>query len=159
MDSVRIDRDSLPVSFPTHCHPPRFWEQLGRTIATFGFLEEVLGRAIFAFTATREYDAHEIEAAFGAWLPILEKALTDSLCDLADAYAKSVRENQGLRIQDVEELVVSIKETAAVRNALCHGSRAMLSTRLRRRAGSFQGAAVARRKNYGVTTIRNCQKE
>ena len=35
---------------------PQFWEQLGRTVATYGFLEEVLGKAIFAFTATRNYE-------------------------------------------------------------------------------------------------------
>ncbi len=32
---------SLPPSFPTHQHSPKFWEQLGRTVATFGCLEEV----------------------------------------------------------------------------------------------------------------------
>ena len=50
-----IDREKLPQLFPTHGHSPQFWEQLGRTIATYGFLEEVLGKAIFAFTATRTY--------------------------------------------------------------------------------------------------------
>jgi hypothetical protein len=50
-----IDRDRLPPLFPTHGHSPQFWEQLGRTIATYGFLEEALGKAIFAFTATRRY--------------------------------------------------------------------------------------------------------
>jgi hypothetical protein len=41
-----------------------FWETLGRTIATFGFLEEVLGKAIFAFTATTRHQESEIDAAF-----------------------------------------------------------------------------------------------
>jgi hypothetical protein len=40
-----------------------FWEALGRTIATFGFLEEVLGKAIFAFTATTQYQESDIDAA------------------------------------------------------------------------------------------------
>ncbi len=48
-----VDRDKLPPLFPTHRHSPQIWEQLGRTVATYGFLEEVLGKAIFAFTATR----------------------------------------------------------------------------------------------------------
>ena len=47
-----VDLNKLPSLFPTHRHSPMFWEALGRTIATFGFLEEVLGKAIFAFTAT-----------------------------------------------------------------------------------------------------------
>lgn len=50
-----IDRDNLPGMFPTHRHEPEFWEHLGRAIASFGFLEEVLGKAIFAFTATRRH--------------------------------------------------------------------------------------------------------
>lgn len=49
-----VDIDKLPANFPTHRHDPAFWEALGRTVATFGFLEEVLGKAIFAFTATRD---------------------------------------------------------------------------------------------------------
>ena len=79
-----IDRDKLPPLFPTHRLSPQFWEQLGRTIATYGFLEEVLGKAIFAFTATRNHRPDEIEAAFGAWLPQLERALTDQLWKLAE---------------------------------------------------------------------------
>jgi len=125
MDRVKrtsVDRHSLPVLFPTHTHPPLFWEQLGRTIATFGFLEEVLGKAIFAFTGTRKYDAHEIETSYEAWLPKLERALTDPLCNLADSYGKAVRENQDSIIANVSELVESIKMAAAIRNVLCHRS-------------------------------------
>jgi hypothetical protein len=68
-----VDLDSLPPLFPTHLHSPEFWEHLGRTVATFGHLEEVLGKAIFALTATVRYD----EAAFERWLPTLEHALID----------------------------------------------------------------------------------
>lgn len=68
-----IDRDELPPLFPTNRHSPQFWEQLGRAIATYGFLEEVLGKAIFAFTATRNYSSDEIDAAYQAWLPQLER--------------------------------------------------------------------------------------
>ena len=35
-----IDKDSLPDRFPTHLHESVFWEELGRTIATFGLLED-----------------------------------------------------------------------------------------------------------------------
>jgi hypothetical protein len=47
-----VDIKNLPPLFPTHRHSSMFWESLGRTVATFGFLEEVLGKAIFAFSAT-----------------------------------------------------------------------------------------------------------
>ncbi|MBV0910918.1 hypothetical protein [Anianabacter salinae] len=117
-----IDRDNLPANFPTHRHSPQFWEQLGRTVATFGFLEEVLGKAIFAFTATRNYSAEEIDAAYQAWLPQLERALTDQLWNLAESYGKAARDNPATTTTNIDELVEDIKKATVVRNVLCHGS-------------------------------------
>jgi len=117
-----IDWDKLPPLFPTHRHSPKFWEQLGRTIATFGFLEEVLGKAIFAFTATRNYSPDEIEAVYRAWLPQLERALTDQLWNLAESYGKAARDNPATTTENVEKLVEHIKEATIIRNVLCHGS-------------------------------------
>jgi hypothetical protein len=117
-----IDRGRLPPLFPTHRHSPQFWEQLGRTIATYGFLEEVLGKAIFAFTATRNHSPDEIEAAYRAWLPLLERALTDQLWNLVESYAKAVRNNSAATIENIDELVEHIKEATVIRNVLCHGS-------------------------------------
>ncbi len=117
-----IDRDRLPPLFPTHLHSPQFWEQLGRTIATFGFLEEVLGKAIFAFTATRNYSPDKIDAAFQAWLPQLERALTDQLKNLAEFYGKAARDNPATTTENVDELVKDIKKAADIRNVICHGS-------------------------------------
>ena len=117
-----IDRDKLPPLFPTHRHSPQFWEQLGRTIATYGFLEEVLGKAIFAFTATRAYSPDEIDAAYQAWLPQLERALTDQLWNLAESYGAVARDNPATTTENVDELVEDIKKATVVRNVLCHGS-------------------------------------
>ncbi len=117
-----VNRRNLPALFPTHRHLPQFWEQLGRTIAAFCFLEEVLGKAIFAFTATRNYDDQEIEEAYKAWLPKLERALTDQLWNLAESYGKAVRENQNSTIENINSLVEDIKEATKIRNVLCHGS-------------------------------------
>lgn len=117
-----IDRENLPDQYPTHMQLPEFWEQLGRTIATFGFLEEVLGKAIFAFTATREYPPEEVEEAYKAWLPKLEKALTDQLWNLAESYGKAVKEHHGSTIQNVDDLIDNIKKAREYRNVLCHGS-------------------------------------
>ncbi|EHT00601.1 TPA: hypothetical protein ACTVBQ_004353 [Klebsiella oxytoca] len=121
-DSYIIDREKLPLQFPTHRQPAEFWEQLGRTVATFGFLEEVLGKAIFAFTATRNYSNDEIEDAYKAWIPQLERALTDQLWNLAESYGKSVRLNRASTIENIDGLVDDIKAAAKIRNVLCHGS-------------------------------------
>ena len=117
-----IDRDNLAPMFPTHRHEPQFWEHLGRTIATYGFLEEVLGKAIFAFTATRRYSPEEVNAAYQAWLPQLERALTDQLWNLAEAYGKATRDNPAITTENVADLVDDIKAATVVRNVLCHGS-------------------------------------
>lgn len=117
-----IDRASLPKMFPTHRHEPEFWEHLGRAIASFGFLEEVLGKAIFAFTATRRYSQDQIDAAYDAWLPKLERALTDQLINLAESYGKATRENPDTTTENVSDLVEDIKKAAVIRNVLCHGS-------------------------------------
>jgi len=79
-----VDITNLPPLFPTHRHSAVFWENLGRTIATFGFLEEVLGKAIFAFSATTPYPESEVEAAFEKWLPTLERALIDPAWKMGD---------------------------------------------------------------------------
>lgn len=116
------DWDSLPPMFPTHRHGPEFWEWLGRTIATYGFLEEMLGKAIFALTATRQYSREEVDAAYQAWTPQLERALTDQLWNLAESYGKAVKDNPDATIPNCAELVDALKKAAVWRNALCHGS-------------------------------------
>lgn len=120
--SYIIDRKSLPAQFPTHRHSAEFWEALGRTIATFAFLEDTLGRAIFAFTATRAYPSEEIEEIYQDWLPKMERALTDQLWNLAEVYAKSVKEHPDATIKNIDELISEIKEATTIRNVLCHGS-------------------------------------
>lgn len=118
-----IDRDSLPANWPTHRHAPEFWEQLGRTVATYGFLEEVLGKAIFAFTATRRFGTEaELQDAYALWLPTLERALTDTLKPLADAYGRAVRDNSESTTENIDELISAIKDASEIRNVICHGS-------------------------------------
>jgi hypothetical protein len=122
MNRSVIDQSALPPLFPTHRHSSEFWEQLGRTIATYGFLEEVPGKAIFAFTATGAYSPDEIDEAYQAWLPQLERALTDQLWNLAESYGKAVRDNPAATITNVNDLVDNIKGATTIRNVLCHGS-------------------------------------
>ncbi len=112
----------MPNQFPTHTHPPQFWEQLGRTVATYGLLEEVLGRAIFAFTSTTHYSEDKINAAYQNWLPKLEKGLSEPLRNLAKAYEAAVLQNSEASIQNINELVDDIKKSSVIRNVLCHGS-------------------------------------
>lgn len=116
------DQNNLPINYPTHRHDAKFWEALGRTVATFGFLEEVLARAIFAHTATRRISESEIEAEMKRWLSTLERAISDPLGRLIDSYRKAVQENNSANTANLDELVASLRKAAEIRNVICHGS-------------------------------------
>lgn len=117
-----VDYRQLPPNYPTQLHPPEFWEVLGRTVATFGFLEEALSKAIFAFTGMRQIPEEESAEAYAKWLPTLEKALTDALGSLIDSYGKAVRAHGGATIANFNELLEDLRAASGIRNALCHGS-------------------------------------
>lgn len=117
-----LDLETLPKMFPTHKHEPMFWESLGRAVATFGFLEEILGKAIFAFTATQPYSEEEFQNAYNNWLPKLQNALSDQLWNLIESYGKAVREHPDATIENLDELLDELKKAAKIRNVICHGS-------------------------------------
>lgn len=117
-----IDKKALPDNFPTQKHESEFWESLGRTIATFGFLEEVLSKAVFSFTATQPYNENEIQKAYDEWLPLLERTIVDPLGNLIDTYGKSVRNNPMATIENLEDLLENLRDASKIRNVLCHGS-------------------------------------
>ena len=117
-----VDIQALPDKFPTHRHSSAFWESLGRAVASFGFLEEILGKAIFLFTATRRYDELEIKKAYDEWLPKLERALIDPLGKLIDAYGNAVRDHPDAKADHLEDLLSDLRKAAALRNVLCHAS-------------------------------------
>lgn len=117
-----IDRDNLPPMFPTHRHSSQFWEQLGRAIASFGFLEDTLRRAYFAFTGTRPVAPEDAERAVKEWGAQLERIMTEQLWNLAEKFGEAASSNPNNSTENIEELVSAIKEAAVLRNVLCHGS-------------------------------------
>lgn len=117
-----VNRNALPNRFPTHKHDPAFWEALGRAVATFGFLEDTLSKAIFAITATTHYEEKEIEEAYKAWLPTLERALVDPLWNLIDVYGKAVRNNSIATVENFDDLLTDLRDASKIRNVICHGS-------------------------------------
>lgn len=112
----------LPDGFPTQRHDSAFWEALGRAIGTFGFLEEILGKAIFSFTGTRPYDDEaKLRQAYAELCPRLERALTDPLGNLIDTYGKAVREHPNAIITNLDDLLADLRKASELRNVLCHG--------------------------------------
>jgi len=117
-----VDLDGLPPLFPTQLHSARFWEHLGRAVATFGNLEEVLGKAIFALTGTMRYAESEQQSAFEKWLPTLERALSDPLGNLIDVYGKAYRNHPEATFKNFDDLLAALRRASEIRNVLCHGS-------------------------------------
>src|SRR5437762_6771902 len=117
-----VSLDTCPPQFPTHAHSKEFWEALGRVVGSFGFLEEMLGKAICAFSGMRAIPAEQVEPELQRWFATLERALIDPLGNLIDSYIKSVRDYGGTAITNFNQLEADLREAAVVRNVLCHGS-------------------------------------
>lgn len=122
IESNVIDQLLLPINYPTHKQPAEFWESLGRAVATFGLLEEVLCKAIFAFTVTRRYSDAEISSVYEEWLQRLERSLSDPLGNLIDTFGKALREHPEATILNLDDLLKDLRAVSKVRNVLCHGS-------------------------------------
>ena len=138
----------LPDKFPTHAHPSSFWESLGRAVATFGFLEETLTKAVFSFTATRPYSETEIQDAYDKWVPLLEKTLSDQLGSLINSYEKAVKDHPDSYVEDFDSFMSDLREAAKIRNVICHGS-----WRLPNQNGASIPFFVNRKKEVFETSI------
>lgn len=106
-----INKDAVPAQFPTHAHEPKLWEALGRAVATFGFLEQTLAKAIFALTGTKSCSEDAVSEAFKKWVPKLEKALSDTLNPLIDTFAKAVNEHQDANIRNFDDLLDELRKS------------------------------------------------
>lgn len=117
-----VDKGKLPDGFPTHLLPAGFWEQLGRAVGTFGALEEVLGKAVFALTGTRRCEESEAPQALATWEKTLQQSLTDTLRPLIDSFERAVRGHPDATIENLDDLLAALREASRLRNVLCHGS-------------------------------------
>lgn len=75
-----------------------------------------MGKAIFAFTATRPYNEEEIQQAYADWLPELEHALYDSLRPLIDACGEAVRNNPDAAIDNLDDLLDDLRKASRMRD-------------------------------------------
>ena len=118
-----VARERMDPRWPTHACPAEFWEELGRTIAKFGFLEDCLKRANLAITATQKFKSvEEATIAYQNWQQSLEKSLDESLRELAKRLVKAIAEDDRFPEADVSEIETELRSVTAWRNALCHGA-------------------------------------
>ena len=114
----------FPPMFPTHRHHLAFWCSLGRAVATFGFLEELLGKATFALSGSVEAseEAAAQKAAVEGWHEALERVLTKPLATKIDEFERAAKAYPQQPFTNFDELVGALREAARVRNVICHGA-------------------------------------
>ena len=118
-----VDRERLPEEWPTNACSPAFWEELGRTVAAFGHLEDMLARAFLGLTGSREFaDMEEAEAAYPQWEKALKETLTDTLHALTARLEKAFKDDDRVSDDIAEPVVARLKALRVWRNALCHGA-------------------------------------
>lgn len=122
--SAVLDRERAPSDWPTHGGSREFWEELGRTIASFGFLEDTLARVYFAVTGSREcnHQADIDEAFIQEWIQSLEASLYDSLHGLTKRICKAFADDGRIPQEVGIGIVERLEKLKVWRNALCHGA-------------------------------------
>lgn len=112
---------SAPDDWPTHKGKPAFWEEVGRAVATFGFLEDMIPRFLLAFEGSKpgiDYTHDEVVA----WVRSLERSLSDPLGALILKLERAFREDDRVSEETSKAVVDLLKELRSRRNALCHGA-------------------------------------
>ena len=121
-EAASVDMTALPNGWPTHLHSEAFWSELGRAVATFGFLEETLWKALCAFTMERSVN----EEAYLAWrdeaIELIVKTSSDTLGALIRKFEISVESFGQINTENLHELLAELRKSLVWRNALCHGS-------------------------------------
>lgn len=118
-----VDRARLPDNWPTNAGPPAFWEELGRTVAAFTHLEDMLARAFFGLTGSRRYASmDEAAAAFPQWEKDLKEILADTLGALTAKLRRTFRDDDRVPDDVADTFLARLDALRVWRNALCHGS-------------------------------------
>ena len=118
-----VDRAQLPEDWPTNAGSPAFWEELGRIVAAFTHLEDMLARAFFGLSGSRRFaNMEEAEAAYAQWEKDLKDTLTDTLGPLTEKLKKALKDDDRVSDDIAEAVVARLNDLRVWRNALCHGA-------------------------------------
>ena len=121
-----IDRDALPPDWPVNQGPAVFWQELGKTVAAFGYLEHILASTCYAFLSTGEKAVALLEAndheAMRRWTERLLRSRIDPMHGLTSELDRVLREAGRVPNTVRETLVSELRELRPWRNALCHGA-------------------------------------
>lgn len=110
---------------------------LGQCVANFGWLEEIIKRAIYALDRARLAD-DLTQTELATWLDHIGQIADDSLGTLIDQLGAAIRRHPGLRDRDA--IIDRLADLRHYRNLLCHAS-----WRPTERPGHWHPAFVAAR--------------
>ena len=126
-----INRSPFGPDWPLRHGRSEFWEALGRTVATFGYLEDILARACYCLAAGTERFGPEPadidEGHFRKWLGTLDRSLTDGMGALTRRLEEVLKEDNRIPHCARTELIEQLDELRSWRNAICHGSWSFLN--------------------------------
>lgn len=121
-----VDRDAIPADWPVPQGPDGFWQELGRTIAAFGHLEQMLGSACYALLIAPEQMEAFLESPTGKaasrWVERTRKTWVDALHGLISEFDRGLRDARRIPHAVREGLVADLRLLRPWRNALCHGA-------------------------------------
>ena len=121
-----IKRNDFSIDWPVDQGPSNFWQELGRTVATFGYLEYILASTCYALLTTGERAKALLDAgddnALSEWFKRVTRTHVDSLHGLTREFDRVIHESSRIPHNVRENLVERLKELKPFRNALCHGA-------------------------------------
>ena len=120
-----LDRSIYPPDWPLSTEKPEFWQELGRTIAAFGYLEHELVLACDALTPPpalpQNLDREQVPG-YLEWYRKLQARRTDTLRVLTDRLGKLLKKDSRVPHSVRTDLSRELDELRPWRNALCHGA-------------------------------------
>ena len=120
-----IDRDNLPADWPVNQGAPAFWQELGKTVAAFGYLEHILASTCYVLLATADRAASvldESDKALSEWYNRVLRSRVDSMHRLTLELDRVLSEDSRVPHAVRKDLGQRLKELRPWRNALCHGA-------------------------------------
>ena len=108
---------------PFHDPSSPLWEGIGRTVATFGMLEDLFPRALYIITGhQRVDDTEDAKKQVEDWCADLIRNMSDTLGGLAHSLEAAWQERDGGLHPENVEIVQDIQALAKIRNRVCHAA-------------------------------------
>jgi len=120
-----LERGHLHPDWPLSRDNPAFWEELGKTVAMFGDLEDTLTSACYGLTRPPAHPNDlrpEQVPAYLAWYARVEASRTDAMGVATDRFFELLRNDGRVPHAVRDKLRTQLDELRRWRNALCHGA-------------------------------------